>query len=51
MNEQTMISNLPANGEAVPQPWVTPTFERTELKEAMSGSGGPSYTDGVTYNS
>lgn len=35
------------NREQTQRPWVTPTFEKEELKKAMSGSGIMS-ADGVT---
>lgn len=49
MNEQTVSGNSQqVQAEETRQPWVTPAFGRTELKEAMSGSSG--YTDdGVAY--
>ena len=51
MNEQTASGNSrQAQAEEPRQPWVTPTFERIELKEALSG-GGESFLDADFYNS
>ncbi|HNX97489.1 MAG TPA: hypothetical protein PKK12_07400 [Candidatus Aminicenantes bacterium] len=51
MNHQEANDNSQqANAEAIRQPWITPTFERIELKEAMSGSGAYAI-DGFTYQS
>jgi len=52
MNEQTACgSRQQANGEATRQLWVTPTFERIELKKALSGSSGSNYDGFSEYGS
>ncbi|HNX97490.1 MAG TPA: hypothetical protein PKK12_07405 [Candidatus Aminicenantes bacterium] len=50
MNEQKANGNSQqVQAEETRQPWVTPAFGRTELKEAMSGEGGGD--DGYSYAS
>jgi hypothetical protein len=49
-HQETNDSSQQAKADATREPWVTPTFERIELKEAMSGSSG-GYDDGVAYGS
>jgi len=46
-NQKENGNNRMSNQEQNLRPWITPTFERVELKEAMSGFSGSSY-DGVT---
>ncbi len=47
-------TNTPPNSEAKHETdqrlWVTPTFDRVELKEALSGGAIPTW-DGSTYGS
>ncbi|MBI2865195.1 MAG: hypothetical protein HYX94_11600 [Chloroflexi bacterium] len=33
------------------RPWVTPTFERVDLEEALTGGGNLTFSDLVTYGS
>lgn len=38
------------NEEPTSRPWVTPTFERTELKEALATAGGKGSDGTFSYS-
>jgi hypothetical protein len=48
--QEVKINNQATEQEPTPRPWVTPTFERTDLKEALSSITGYA-NDGPFYRS
>jgi hypothetical protein len=51
MNQELNQTNEQSNTATPQREWVEPTFERMTLKEAMTGTGKFTYSDGITYAS
>lgn len=49
-NQERTQPISPINQEQTKRPWITPTFERSELKAALSGYLAPSYDGTIGYS-
>lgn len=49
--QELTVNDATPKEEPTPRPWVTPTFERVELKEALSGVINFNPLDGSTTSS